>query len=408
MSNDPWLWILGIGEDGYTGLSSDAKQRITSSTKLYGGSRHLGLIPDVVSNAERIPWPSPMATAVQHILSELRGEAGITVLASGDPMLYGVGVTLTKTLSPSEFRLIPQVSSFSLACARLGWPAATTKLVSLVHRPIEELVRSLSPGDRVVVFSEDEATPLNVARLLSRIGYGASRMTVLEALGGPSERISTTEVAAKWPETSGNKLNVIALECVSDGTARKWTPLAGLPEEAFLSDGQITKREVRAVTLARLAPMPNEMLWDVGAGSGSVGIEWARTHETCNCIAFELREDRAARIEENAARMGVRNIRIVQGRAPETFVGVDLPNAIFMGGDVSNEALFEACWQSLRRGGRLVANAVTLQGEAMLIARHAKYGGDLMRMMVSRADSVGNVYGWRPMMPVTQWTVVKA
>ncbi|MBW4039802.1 MAG: precorrin-6y C5,15-methyltransferase (decarboxylating) subunit CbiE [Acidobacteria bacterium] len=406
MAVRPWLWIVGIGEDGYNGLNAEAKRAIASATMLYGGSRHVALIPAAGSMAERVCWPSPMASAVQYILEELRGKTTVTVLASGDPMLYGVGVTLTKELSVEEFRVVPQVSAFSLACARLGWPIATTTLVSLVHRPIEELLRNVCPGERLVVFSEDGETPLGVARLLTRHGYGLSVMTVFESLGGGSEKV-TTEIAAKWPETQRGKLNVIALQCISDVGGMQLSTAPGLPEDAFESDGQITKREVRAVTLARLAPMPRQLLWDVGAGSGSIGIEWMRMHRTCRCIAFELRGDRAARIRENAVRLGVGDLKIVEGRAPDTFADVESPGAIFIGGDVSNEALFSGCWERLAGGGRLVANAVTLQSEAVLIARHAMYGGDLMRMMVSRADAVGGAYGWRPMMPITQWTVTK-
>jgi len=402
-----WLSIIGIGEDGWDGLNGEAKRAVESAELLYGGARHLALVPTAGSSATRIPWPSPMNPAVQQILTEYRGKRRVTVLASGDPMLHGVGVPLTRDLVATEFRVIPQVSAFSLACARLGWPMADTILITLVNRPVEQLLRHLYPDQRLVIFSEDGSTPATVARLLTESGYGASKIDVFENLGGSAER-NIRELAACWLNKRCGKLNLMAVLCASDTTA---TPLAlapGLPDDTFDTDGQLTKREVRAVTLARLAPLPNQTLWDVGAGTGSIGIEWMRLHSSCSCIAFEAREDRAARIRKNASRLGAPNLTVIQGTAPATFAGLRPPDAIFIGGGVSNDDIFDACWAKLPPGGRLVANAVTLQGEASLIARHTLYGGDLMRMAVSRADLIGGLYGWRPMMPITQWTVTKS
>lgn len=406
ISDRHWLSIVGIGEDGYGGLNAEAKQAIAAAAVLYGGARHLALIPGEMSLATRICWPSPMAPAVQHILSKLRGTTRVTVIASGDPMLHGIGVRLTADLPINEFRVIPQVSAFSLACARMGWPAADTTLLSLVNRPVENLLRCLYPRQRLVIFSEDGDTPASVAHLLTRSGFGASTLTVFEYLGGPLERV-VEGVAARWPQERSAKLNVVAIRCDADIAARPLSSAAGLPDDVFDNDGQLTKREVRAVTLARLAPLPHQTLWDIGAGSGSIGIEWMRLHSSCTCTAFELREDRAARIRENALRLGVPALKVVQGAAPESFSSLPPPDAIFIGGDVCNEELFNACWAKLLPGGRMVVNAVTLQSEASLIARHAKYGGDLMRMMVARAEHVGRAHGWRPMMPITQWTVKK-
>lgn len=405
-SSQHWLSIVGIGEDGWDGLNHEAKRTITSAELLYGGARHLAHIATSDSSAIRIPWPSPMAPAVQQILTEHRGENKVTVLASGDPMLHGVGVTLTRDLIPTEFRVIPQVSAFSLACARLGWPIAETILITLVDRPVEQLARHLYPGQRLVIFSEDGSTPATVARFLTESGYGASKIDVFENLGGSSERC-TSELAASWANETCGKLNLMAVFCAS-GTSEKPLSLApGLPDDAFDTDGQLTKREVRAVTLASLAPLPNQTLWDVGAGSGSIGIEWMRHHHSCLCIAFEAREDRALRIRANATRLGVPTLRVIHGTAPATFAGLCAPDAIFIGGGVANNDLFDACWAVLPPGGRLVANAVTLQSETSLVARHAIYGGALTRMMVSRADLIGESHVWRPMMPITQWTVTR-
>lgn len=405
-STKRWLSIVGIGETGWEDLNGEAKRAIEAAELLYGAPRHLAFVPAGASAAVRIPWPSPMAPAVDRILTDYRGKKTTTVLATGDPMLYGVGVRLTRDLAATEFRVIPQVSGFSLACARLGWPIADTNLITLVNRPVEQLLRYLYPGQRVVVFSEDGNTPTMVAKLLTQAGYGPSRITLFESLGGCSER-TTTGLAASWGHNQCGKLNLIGILCFADTTARVLPLTSGLPDEAFDTDGQLTKREIRAVTLARLAPLPNQTLWDVGAGSGSVGIEWVRVHPSCSCIAFETRADRAARIRMNAAQLGVPGLTVIEGTAPAAFVGVRVPDVIFMGGSVDDDHLFDACWAALPAGGRLVANGVTIQSESSLAVRHILYGGDLVRMMIARTDRIGGSLTWRPMMPITQWTVTK-
>jgi precorrin-6Y C5,15-methyltransferase (decarboxylating) len=405
-SLERWLWIVGIGEDGWEGLNAEARQAIASSQILYGGTRHLEFIPAAAYLRSRCPWPSPMAPAVEQILKEHRGRRRITVLASGDPMFYGVGVPLTHELSTSEFRVIPQISALSLACARLGWPIAETNVVSLVSRPIEQMHRYLYPDQRVIVLSESTSSPLEVAKFLSQARFSESRMTLLENLGGPSER-SYTGMAASWVEEARSNLNMIAIVCVRDGSGESLPLIPGLRDDAFETDGQLTKREVRAVTLARLGPIPGKLLWDVGAGTGTIGIEWMRVHPACSSIAFERDLERASCIRRNAARLGVPGLKVIEGSVPFTFTGLTAPDAIFMGAAVAGEELFDACWAALAPGGRLVANAVTLESEARLITRYATHGGDLIRMMVSRADPVGGLHGWRPMMPITQWTVTK-
>jgi precorrin-6Y C5,15-methyltransferase (decarboxylating) len=404
--SEPWLWVVGIGEDGWEGLSGAARLAVRGAAMMYGGARHVALVPEDATVARRVAWPSPMAPAVAEILAEHRGKTKVAVLASGDPMLYGVGVPLTRDLGAHEFRVLPQVSSFSLACARMGWAMAETKLVSVVSRPVEQVLRLVAPAQGLVVFSEDGRTPAEVARLLVEAGYGTSEFRVWESLGGAAER-SAGSVANAWGEERCGKLNLIAIRCVAEGVVRPLSLVPGLPDDAFESDGQMTKREVRAVTLARLAPLPGQTLWDVGAGSGTVGIEWMRVDATCACVALERREDRAERIRLNAARLGVPGLRVVVGSAPETFAGQPQPDAIFMGGAVADDALFAACWERLASGGRMVANAVTIGSEVKLAERQARYGGELTRMSVARADGVGSSLAWRTMMPVTQWWVVK-
>ena len=402
---DCWLWIVGIGEDGWSGLNAEARETLACAEVVYGGARHLDLIPTSACSAPRMAWPSPMDLAIQQILAR-RGSGKITVLASGDPMLYGVGVPLTRTLRPEEFRVIPQVSALSLACARLGWPVATTSVLSLVNRPLAHLQRQLYPGQRIMVFSESDRTPMEVARFLTQAGFGESHFSVLENLGGASERC-VHGTAAGWDQQSHSRLNMIAIHCVRDLAAESVPLTTGLPDAAFETDGQLTKREVRAVTLARLAPLPGQLLWDVGAGSGSIGIEWMRVHPACACIAFEQEHERAERIRRNASRLGVPGLTVVEGVAPQTFAGQAAPDTIFLGGGSTEDGLFEACWSALFAGGRLVANAVTIESEACMIGRHRRYGGDLVRMTVSHADPVGDFHGWRTLMPITQWTVTK-
>jgi precorrin-6Y C5,15-methyltransferase (decarboxylating) len=400
----PWLTIVGIGEDAWEGLSTEAKRAIESADLLYGGARHLAHVP--VGNAKKIAWPSPMASAVKEILTKHRRQRRVSVLASGDPMLYGVGVTLTRELTPVEFHVIPQVSAFSLACARMGWAVAETTLVSLVNRPIEQLQRYLYPGQKIVIYSEDGATPGTVAQMLTNHGYGSSHLNVFENLGGFSEKCHEG-VARSWQTERCGDLNLIALTCVADVGVEPLSLVPGLPEDAFETDGQMTKREIRAVTLARLAPLPGQQLWDVGAGTGTIGIEWMRAHASCSCIAFEEREDRMNRILTNAKRLGVPAMKVVMGTAPATFKGLAAPNAIFIGGGLTTERMFEECWDRLVSGGRLVANAVTIESEAYLAARQKQYGGELVRMLIARAEPIGGALGWRYLMPITQWAVVK-
>src|ERR1700722_13207278 len=333
MVAERWLSIIGIGEDGWNGLNDEAKRAVQLAEFLYGGARHLDLVPAAASLASRVSWPSPMASALQLILAEYRGKKSVAVLASGDPMLYGVGVPLTRDLAADEFRVIPHISAFSLACARLGWPVAETNLVSLVSRPIEHLHRHLYRGQRLIVLSEHGGTPLKVAQWLTQAGFGDSRLHVFENLGGPSER-HTSRQASVWLEEQFSDLNLMAIFCVPDATSKPLSLTPGLPDDAFETDGQLSNREIRAVTLARLAPLPGQILWDIGAGTGTIGIEWMRFNPSCTCVAFEAREDRAVRIRSNAARLGVPSLQVILGEVPRALIGLPSPDAIFIGGSV--------------------------------------------------------------------------
>ncbi|MFC7384637.1 precorrin-6y C5,15-methyltransferase (decarboxylating) subunit CbiE [Sphaerisporangium rhizosphaerae] len=407
----PPVVVVGVGADGWDGLSSAARAEVAAAEVLVGSVRQLALVPD--TGAERVAWPSPMLPAVPGVLSRHAGRK-VCVLASGDPMFHGVGTTLVRLLGAGRVRVLPHPSSVSLACARMGWPVEDTGVVSLVGRPVESLNRSLWPGGRVLVLSADGATPRLVARLLRDRGYGATVMTVLERLGGPAER-TLTGTAIEAAGAGGwcavvDALNVVALEVRADpGTAPPvpLSPVAGLPDEAYEHDGQLTKREVRAVTLALLAPLPGRLLWDVGAGAGSVAIEWSRAAPGCEAVAVEARADRAERIARNAASLGVPGLRIVTGTAPAALAGLDPPDAVFVGGGATVPGMVETCWAALRPGGRIVVTAVTVESEAVVASWHAKTGGELTRIAVQRAGGLGGFTAWRPALPVTLWTAVR-
>jgi len=370
---------------------------------LFGSARQLALVPASVT-AERVPWPTPLLPALPGLLDAHRGRR-ICVLASGDPMLFGVGATLARAFPPAQLRIIPGPSSLSFAAARLGWPLQDVATVSLVGRPLATLNAHVREGTRVLILSRDGTSPLEIAALLSERGFGPTSMTVFENLGGPREcRIDAR--AETWRGEAVGPLNIVALECRTNGGHA--LPLtSGLPDGAFLNDGQLTKRDVRAVTLARLAPAPGAMLWDVGAGCGSIGIEWMRAHPACKAIAIESNPRRQAFIAHNRDALGVPALRLVEGRAPDALSGLPAPDAIFIGGGAAVPGLLDAVIAALRSGGRLVANAVTLESEAVLLARHASQGGELVRIALSRADGVGTKTGWRPAMPVTQWVWTK-
>ena len=394
-----WLSIIGIGEDGWSGLSEAARTLVVGAELIVGGKRHLALIPP--GNSERLAWKTPLAETLPEI-AHWRGRL-VAVLASGDPLCYGVGALLARNFAAEEMIVLPRPSAFSLAASRVHWPLEECVTLSLHGRPIEKLRLHLAPGARILALTEDGAAPAKIAKLLSESGWGGSAMTVLEHLDGPKERrIAAT--AAAWRETRCADLNILALHCVAGPEAKPLSRHAGLPDDAFRHDGQITKRTVRAATLAALAPLPGELLWDIGAGSGSIGIEWLRADDNMHAIAIERDNSRAAMIAENAAMLGVPELRIVQGAAPEALRDLPPPDAIFIGGGVSDAAIWDACWPALKPGGRLVANAVTVKAEAELLRRHATLGGELQRIAIAHAEGDGF---WRPAMTVTQLSLRK-
>jgi precorrin-6Y C5,15-methyltransferase (decarboxylating) len=398
-----WLAIVGIGEDGLDGLSPAARALVSQAVLVVGGARHLALAAAAV-HGEALAWPSPLADAIPAILA--RRDQPVCVLASGDPFFYGIGNTLMRLVEPEELLCLPAPSAFSLAAARLGWPLQDCSMVSLHGRSFERIVPHLQPCARIIALSWDGTTPQRLARELVDRGLGASRLVVLEAMGGPAERI-TDATAQTFDAHDIAALNTVAIEVLAGRDARILPLAAGLPDALFETDGQITKREIRAVTLSALAPRRGELLWDIGAGSGSVGIEWMLHHPMNRTIAIEPRSDRAARVARNAMALGVPDLDVVCGEAPAALAGLAMPDAVFVGGGATDAGVLDTAWAALRPGGRFVANAVTLETQAVLLDRFARHGGEMVTIAVSRADKIGPMHGWRAAMPLTQWSVTK-
>ncbi len=399
--------VVGIGEDGWDGLGAGARAAVAGARLIVGSARQLALLPAGLE-ARRAPLPSPLLEQLDRLV---RDEPGLCLLASGDPMLHGIGATLARRLGPGRLRVFPGVSSVALACARLGWPEHEAEVVSLVSQPPEAALAALRPGGRVVLLCRDRHTPGQVARLLTAAGWGDSELTVLERLGGPAERVTgpvrAAGLAGGLADGDFADLCVVGVRPRAGTDVRAAGRMPGLADAAFDTDGQITRRELRVLALAALRPGPGELLWDVGAGSGSVGIEWLRAEPLARAIAVEARADRAERVGRNAAALGVPRLEVVTGPAPDALAGLAAPDAVFIGGGLSAEGLLETCWERLRPGGRLVAHAVTVESEAVLHRWHRAEGGQLVRADLSYLEPLGGFTTWRPALPVIQWQVTR-
>lgn len=392
-----WLDIIGCGEGDLPRVP--AVDTIVAPKRIIERLRASG-----VDEGRLSEWRSLKLDDMIAQITALRGTR-TALLASGDPLWFGIGATLRRHLSPGEFRVEPHASSFQYAAARMRWPLQNVLTLSAHARPPEVIHPHILPGSRILALTTDATTAPHVANMLVERGYGSSILTVLENLGGPHEHI--TSAPADTFSLAIGDFYVLAIDCVADAGAPLLPPIPGLPDDAFISDGQLTKREVRAATLAKLAPYPGALLWDVGAGCGSIAIEWMRAARDARAVTFEREGERLQMIAVNAAKLGVPGLDIAPGDAPATFADQPTPDAVFLGGDVANDALFAAAWDALRPGGRFVANAVTIEGEAALYARHATFGGDLARIEVGVLDTVGRHRVLRPRMAVTQWLAVK-
>jgi precorrin-6B C5,15-methyltransferase / cobalt-precorrin-6B C5,C15-methyltransferase len=388
--------VVGIGADGMSGLAPASRAELARATVIYGSRRQLELLDDTVT-AVKHAWPTPMLPALRTIFDGIEGD--VHVVASGDPLLHGIGGTLIRLYGSDRVAVLPHVSSVTLACSRVRWAVQDTEIISLVTAEPHAAVRR---GGQAVVMSRDGTSPAALARLLTDIGRGDSEITVLEQLGGPAER-RRSATAREWaarPPGDVDDLNVIAVRYLPDDRQ-----FAVLPDDSFAHDGLITKQSMRAVTLAALAPRPGQLLWDVGAGSGSVAIEWCRSGPGCRAVAFERDEQRRKRITDNAVTFGVQIE--VHFDAPESFDFVPQPSAIFIGGGLTQSGLLDACYERLVVGGRLVANAVTAESEAVLVPWYCRLGGEMRRYQHYVAEPLGGFTAWRPALPVTQWSVTK-
>ena len=384
--------VVGVPADGWASLGEPSRRIIERAAVVLGATRQLGLLPET-SGQRRVAWPSPFSLAPLEDLAD----QDVVVLASGDPFVSGIATTLVELLGPDRIDVVPAVSSVALARARMRWDDSV-EVVTVVGRWVETVLRHLAPGNRLLVLSSDEQTPAVLADLLVDAGYGESELTALGDLGTDHESRTTATASAGGPTTS--RLHVLALELRGPATGQ-WT--AGLPDEAYEHDGQLSKRDLRASALARLAPWPGALLWDVGAGAGSVGIEWMRSHPTCRAIAVEADVARSDRISRNAARLGVPGLTVVTGRAPEALADLPDPDAVFVGGGATAPRLLDLCRQRLRAGGRLVVHGVTLETERLLVDAYAEHGGELTRLSVERAEPLAGFTGWTPARPVVQW-----
>ncbi|WP_166347860.1 precorrin-6y C5,15-methyltransferase (decarboxylating) subunit CbiE [Phytoactinopolyspora limicola] len=397
------ITVVGIGADGLSGLGEQARDVIANAEVLVGGQRHLDMVPgDAVM---KLSWPSPFKPGVERIVRE-HGARRLVVLASGDPLLRGVATLLVGLFGTDGVRILPGVSSVALARARLGWSSESTEVVRLTSDHAHEVARVLVPEQRILVLSAYASTPPAVAEVLTSRGYGSSRMRVLENLGGPDEQL-IDGVARDWSHPPGAPLNIVAVECEPDPGTVPRPIVPGLPDDAFEHDGQLTKRDLRASCLARLMPLPGHYLWDVGAGSGSIAIEWMRVHPANQAVAVEADPERAARIGRNANYLGVPELFVVHGRAPRSLAELVPPDAVFIGGGVSTPGVVETCLRALRRGGRLVAHGVTLEAEAVLTDAYTKHGGELIRHAIERAAPLGGYTSWQPARTLTQWSITK-
>jgi precorrin-6Y C5,15-methyltransferase (decarboxylating) len=415
MTSQKWLSVIGIGEDGLSGLSAIAKALIDRAEVIFGGDRHLAMLAmlqedcNLRSQQDRrtcLAWQSPLAKSIEQILS-YRGKR-VCILASGDPLWFGIGTTLLKKIAIDEMTIMPAPSTFSWICARLGWSLNEVETLSLCGRPAALLQTYIYPNAKLLILSANHETPQIVAKILCDRHFSASKITVLEHLNGHKERIITTTAMELQHHSEFVDLNAIAVECVATIESNKsiiYSRMAGLPDSAYHHDGQLTKREVRAVTLSALAPNPDELLWDVGAGCGSIAIEWMRSHPRCQAIAIE--KSRTDFITENAIALGTPNLKIITGHAPEALQGLPIPDAIFIGGGATAAGLMDICWQNLRSRGRIVANVVTLEGEQQLWQWQQEYGGTLTQIAINRAEAIGSFLGWKPMRHVTQWQIIK-
>ena len=395
-----WLHIVGIGEDGLEGLAPATRAVVQSAEVIVGGERHHQLSGDV--SGERVKWPSPFDALIEK-LRALRGRT-VVVLATGDPLWFSIGARIGRAIDPVEITYHPQLSAFQLAAARMGWSMADVETLTVHGRPVEQMIAFIQPKQRLLILTTGDQTPGEIANFLTARGFGQSKLTVLAAMGGDNEQIFNGH-AETWDHEVPS-FNTLAVECIATPDALLLPRVPGLPDDFFEHDGTMTKREVRALTIAKLMPMRGALLWDIGAGCGSVAVEWMRAARDAQAIGIEPRADRRLMASKNALSLGTPQLQLVDGSAPLALIELPPPDAVFVGGGLTNE-VFDAAWAALKPLGRFVANAVTLESEKILMELLEKHGGELSRLAVSRAEPVGQYHGWRSFMSVTQWSIIK-
>lgn len=399
MTAKPWLHVIGIGEDGAQGLSDAALEALADAEVLIGGDRHHTLMPDL--KAERIAWPSPFRHSIEKIMAH-RGKR-VAILVTGDPLWYSAGALLQRHVGPDEIRYYPQLSAFQWAAARMGWSLADVETLTVHGRDAEQIIPHFSPGNRLLVLTRDGDSPKEVAALLKTNGYGESRMTVLVALGGPKEK-RIEGIAKSWRRKVPD-FHTLAIECVA-GPDAHLLPRTGLPDDAFVHDGKMTKRAPRALALAKLVPLRGQVLWDVGCGCGSIAIEWMRGAPEALAYGLEPQAKRRRMAEANALKLGTPKLKLVNASAPEGLADLPDPDAVFVGGGISKETI-DVAMKRLKPFGRMVAHAVTLESSQVLEAAYQKHGGELLRLSVETLEPVGPWHGFKPSMPVLQWSLQK-
>ncbi len=405
----PPLVVIGMQADGMNSLPLPAARELFRADVIYTSHRLAALLPADLSGRVQT-WPRPFSVLGEEIVAHRDAGRRVVVVLTGSPFWFGAGPLLARHVPPEEMRVYPAPSAFSLAAARMGWALQDVCTLSLHGRRSLCIERHMLPGVRMLVIGEDGSTPLKVAQRLVRRGFGNSRITVLAHMG--TERESRENVEARELVASAREdfpaFHMLAVEVIAGPEARIWPLAPGLPDEAFIHDGQLTKRDVRAVTVSSLQPRPHAVLWDVGAGCGSVAIEWQRiAGPLARSFAIEASETRCRFIAENADRLGAIGLKVVCGKALDVLDELPPPDAVFIGGDARSEALFDACLAALRPGGVLVANAVSIEGETALMRRHETLGGELVRIAVEHAAPLGGLRAFRPAMPVTQLRIVK-
>ncbi len=396
----PWLHIVGIGEDGLEGLLPATRAVVEAADVIIGGDRHHDLSDTIT--AERISWPSPFDALID-MLKGMKGRR-VVVLATGDPLWFSVGARIGRAIDPAVITYHPQVSAFQLASARMGWSLPDVETLTVHGRPVEQMIAFIQPDARLLILTTGEETPLQIARFLSERGFGQSRLTVLASMGGADEQ-RFDGIAASWNHKVP-AFNTMAVECIAAPDAALLPRVPGLADDLFEHDGTMTKQEVRAATLAKLMPMRGALLWDIGTGCGSVAVEWMRGARYARAIGIEPRADRRALAAANALALGAPKLELIDGHVPEALEGLAAPDAVFIGGGLSEET-FNAAWRALRPLGRLVCNAVTLESQALLLELYKRHGGQLVQLQVNRAGALGNLTGWQPLRPVTQWSLIK-